>query len=840
MLHQWIHEHSNELSNYKGTDQTGPFTPFFQDFDSKLHTKVFTRYLAMVTIINKYESPESAVLTRSELPEYITSFDDYQNNEDVIVKRLNKRYQSKIDKVSEWVTRYLKKKNPASLPKVESIISDSLKKVGIEALPVLLPCALRRAYETEKYAKSATWSTEHPTSWDVKPALMEYLYFREIPQSKLDEFSVVLTRDKTALEVLFNQLESDDAKAAFVSRDKTWPLLLPFWRNSWYPKELIPRLKACAEITEMKILKNGSREVVPKEGETQFQLTELGSEFFSEEERDAVTEDVIPSSPTRSLCTQGSVPSPTHSMASEGLSFGSISRSWPSRRDTLSGRPPILVRESKKAAIKMPGNSDVPGSLTITSPKLKEVRGVFVLSPTRHNSLPFWKQPNGDKVIYCGSSDKWLVGKVNVMEKSKGWLISEVHDGRYPFEMPRWFARLNSAWTHDPEIVVEVTPPNAEGAAQQQPSRPASPPIEQRAAPHSSHRSLSPAAVNSPAAPQLGQLGVSVKQLLEPLIDSSCQRCLKFQQIVEMQQVESEKCWLQLQNEKDRVVALETSLRILKEQQQQQQLQQQEQQLQQQQRGGSPFNFSQAEDVVSVEENSTMTSLQQKYDEERIKVNSLSRQLQFLRERESTRDDVGTSLISELHHLNEKALEIAMRQINRTRDAISQISATLSTQQEGRLTTLLGSMMLNIEKDALQWSREICPNGIEKQIANLNQQLKQHREENGSPPLVPPPESEMDVLEMQRALNRLQKRELEAPLRAAELQVAMGEQQREIAERDRYISSLRLQLSENDKKVNNLQTQLDAAHAAMGLMSGKTRSSSPRHQTPPLILRGSL
>ena len=410
-------------------------------------------------------------------------------------------------------------------------------------------------------------------------------------------------------------------------------------------------------------------------------------------------------------------------------------------------------------------------------------------------------------------------------------MSSDVHDGRYPHEMPSWHVRLNG-WSADPQVVIQITPPKSDSAAQptQQVSQPASSPPAQ-AAPRHIQRSPSPAAGSPVSSPQLG---VSVSQLLQPLLqslnESDCQRCLKFQKIVEMQQVENEKAWLQLQNEKDRVAALETSMRILREQQQLQP-----------QRGGSPFSISQAEEVASVDENSAMISLQQKYDEERIKVNSLSRQLEFLRDRESTRDDVGMSITTELHQLNEKSLEIAQRQISRTRDAITQISTTLATQQEGRLTTLLGSMILNIEKDALQWSREICPSGLEKRISQLNQQLKHHRDENGSPPLVPPPETEVDVMEMQRTLNRLQKKELEAPIRTAELQVVMGEQQRDIVEREKYISSLRIQLNDKDRAVSNLQTQLDAAHAAMGLMSGRSGSSSPQPQRkPPLILRGGM
>ena len=350
MLHQWIKENGDLLNESDGQGQAGRFTVFFQDFDEKLHTSVFSNYLLMISIINKYETPEAASMVRSDLPEFITSFDDYKDNEQVIIKRLNDKYTSKISSVRRWVVRYLRKRNPSSLHKVDSIISDALSKtqVDVNSLNIVLPCALRRAYEKESYAKAATWSTEHPVAWDIKPALTEYLYFRDVPLSRLDEYVELCSSSKTPLEDLFHSIEPESAKPAFESRDQKWPLLFPFWRNSWYPRELVPTLKPCLDICELEVLKNGSRDIIPIEGEVQTNLTELDSVEYPNE-ADSETENsvgAVPTSPTRSLGTEITTSSLPRSTPSEVMSVTSGSRSWLSRQ---SSRPPIFaVNPTKK------------------------------------------------------------------------------------------------------------------------------------------------------------------------------------------------------------------------------------------------------------------------------------------------------------------------------------------------------------------------------------------------------------------------------------------------------------------------------------------------------------
>eukprot|EP01064_Diplonema_japonicum_P006483 TRINITY_DN1433_c0_g1_i5.p1 TRINITY_DN1433_c0_g1~~TRINITY_DN1433_c0_g1_i5.p1 ORF type:complete len:622 (+),score=187.20 TRINITY_DN1433_c0_g1_i5:1355-3220(+) len=437
------------------------------------------------------------------------------------------------------------------------------------------------------------------------------------------------------------------------------------------------------------------------------------------------------------------------------------------------------VLSDHQACTAMPGG-DVPKILSVESPALNGPGGTYNLVEGRLvRNMPCWKQEGNTKVIYLGHRDRWMIGKEEVMEQSKGWAMSqEIHNGRYPNEMGIWQNR-GKGWVVDPSFKVREFKENVSNK-----------PLDQ----------------------------VQVAQ-----VPHICTRCSVLQTELKKETEEREKLWRSLENEKDSVAELEAQMKIC----------------QQKADAASRLEEELAQKVTNIR------ALERKLDDERSKVREMNDQLAYLKNRENTRDDVGNSLRESLLELTEKAMSQSQRQISRMREAMNQVAALSVEETDGRVASMLGTMLVNIEKDALRANKDVCDGGLDKEIYNVRTQLNVHQQQHGIPPTVAIPEVSVDVI-LKQKVEELQEELNQVPLRMGETHVFVGEQQRKSVEKDKLIHQLRMRISElattPNSTINSLQTQLDAAHAAMGLPNNSTSPSSHHSKksvkptAPPLLL----
>ena len=261
-------------------------------------------------------------------------------------------------------------------------------------------------------------------------------------------------------------------------------------------------------------------------------------------------------------------------------------------------------------------------------------------------------------------------------------------------------------------------------------------------------------------------------------------------------------------------------------------------------------------------------------------------ELMRLRNRELTRDDVGDGLRAGLLECTTAALGTARRQIARTRDLLAKVTTMAVSPRgvgggggsgrrddPGALAYLIGTAMAEIEADALAEKTEgylgdVGVDGgdgdrsVDDEIERLRAALAEHEAEGG--PLRPPKEAEAAAAAAAAASGsgrRGRSRSVTfadeegrraasasaspgrggegvCPLRMAEQQAYIGELLRAVKARDGTVEALGDALAAareaRERDVAALQTQLDAAHAAMGLSAGgggagrSGRLSSPR------------
>ena len=183
------------------------------------------------------------------------------------------------------------------------------------------------------------------------------------------------------------------------------------------------------------------------------------------------------------------------------------------------------------------------------------------------------------------------------------------------------------------------------------------------------------------------------------------------------------------------------------------------------------------------------------------------------------------------------------------RDVVAEVALFDNSSNTGGLAALIGSLMTNIEADFVR-AQDITPGGLDAAVATLRQELRAHTHDFGTPPRgalrgIREDRSEGERRAMlEERVAELQAEVTSVPLRLAELQAHVGGLQRAAAEREGVVAYLKGTSESQAQHVRQLQIQLEAAHAAMGLTPKRTASpprgtplsQSPRQQnyhTPP-------
>ncbi|KAJ9469868.1 hypothetical protein DIPPA_18085 [Diplonema papillatum] len=442
--------------------------------------------------------------------------------------------------------------------------------------------------------------------------------------------------------------------------------------------------------------------------------------------------------------------------------------------------------------------ASIPEVLVVTSPNVKGPGGAYKVTDRVHNGVPVWKQDTGTKVIFMSTMEKWLIGKEEMMTANKGWAMSRSRClDKAPHEVDMWQARDRvKGWEDDPGITVA---PATDGASFQLNASVDSP---RYAA--SMHTAME-ASLTLEQRPSIASLATSRGNVDSVPRSPRCGRCPALEKELALERAEREAMWQTLESKKDEVAELKAELGVLRAAQE-------------------PTASGIADDLS--QHAATVVQLQDLLEEERRRSRHLGEQLGALKRKDATRDNVGAALTSKLLELTAEALIIAQRQVSRLRDVYHQVSAA-SSQSDGHLTSLLGCLLSNIERDALEASRKVYPGGLEREIQRAKRSLQIHRREKGVPAgaddsvatMRPTPEQEVAYLRSR--VEELERVQLLGPARDAELQILLGEQQRGIADKERQVLALRGAMAaaaaQKDESIAALCAQLDAAHAAMGL-----------------------
>eukprot|EP01061_Rhynchopus_euleeides_P007758 TRINITY_DN16816_c0_g1_i1.p1 TRINITY_DN16816_c0_g1~~TRINITY_DN16816_c0_g1_i1.p1 ORF type:complete len:404 (+),score=118.08 TRINITY_DN16816_c0_g1_i1:37-1212(+) len=164
-----------------------------------------------------------------------------------------------------------------------------------------------------------------------------------------------------------------------------------------------------------------------------------------------------------------------------------------------------------------------------------------------------------------------------------------------------------------------------------------------------------------------------------PVVMARCDRCAALELELDQERGRSEKAWRTVQGDRDRVTELESRLKFA------------EQAAEKTMRREAEIPFLEDE----------RKHLAKQLEEERSRADSMQDQLQYLRNRELTRDDIGDELRATMLSRTNHSLDIAKRQVSRMRDVLAQVSSfDHKGSDPGALATLIGSLLVNIEGDA--------------------------------------------------------------------------------------------------------------------------------------------